>query len=235
MGCGSSSSVQEIDGRKKKEERKKENSFKNEGNSNLNEISNEIQNNNNNSIEKKDNIKETFLKKSLLEEEDNKIIVPPPVKEYIIEGNDVKEDKSYKKRTYEGLTFLENIKEFILEKTDRDYIKKMVYKCLSANIVKNKSEYIKGKNFTHEQVEGIIDTLFKIVNENENVEINDIKDERLNDVNVKIGFYDANEENIKKFIFKGKNPTDEEVENMLDNFNSGNGGTKILEIEWQNN
>ncbi len=235
MGCGSSSSVEEIDGRKKKEERKKENSFKNEGNSNLNEISNEIQNNNNNSIEKKDNIKETFLKKSLIEEEDNKIIVPPPVKEYIIEGNDVKEDKSYKKRTYEGLTILENIKEFIPEKTDRDYIKNMVYNCLSANIVKNESEYIKGKNFTHEQVEGIIDTLFKIVNENENVEINDIKDERLNDVNVKIGFYDANEENIKKFIFKGKNPTDEEVENMLDNFNSGNGGTKILEIEWQNN
>ena len=150
MGCGSSSSVQEIDGRKKKEERKKENSFKNEGNSNLNEISNEIQNNNNNSIEKKDNIKETFLKKSLLEEEDNKIIVPPPVKEYIIEGNDVKEDKSYKKRTYEGLTILENIKEFIPEKTDRDYIKNMVYNCLSANIVKKESEYIKGKNFTHE-------------------------------------------------------------------------------------
>ena len=133
------------------------------------------------------------------------------------------------------MTILENIKEFIPEKTDRDYIKNMVYNCLSANIVKNESEYIKGKNFTHEQVEGIIDTLFKIVNENENVEINDIKDERLNDVNVKIGFYDANEENIKKFIFKGKNPTDEEVENMLDNFNSGNGGTKILEIEWQNN
>ena len=91
----------------------------------------------------------------------------------------------------------------------------MVYNVLSGNIVKDKSKYIKGKNLTYDQVEGIIDILFKIVSENENVEKNEIDDERLNDVKVNIRFYDANEENIRKYIFKGKTPTEEEVENAL--------------------
>ena len=80
-------------------------------------------------------------------------------------------------------------------------------------------------------MEGIIDVLFKIVSENENVEKNEIEDQRLNDIKVNIGFYDANEENIRKFIFKDKNPTDEEVENILNQFNSGEAETKILAVE----
>ena len=233
MGCSCSSSIEE-GGRKKN--RTNENKNKNEEHLNLNSgkknlKTNENPNNNNkNLIENKNNKNDFFLKNSIAEEE-NKIIVPPAVKEYIVEGNDIKEDKSYKKRTYKGLTILENIKEYIPENISRDYIKDMVYNCLSGNIVKNKSEYIKGKNLTYDQVEGIIDTLFKIVVENEIIEKKEIEDERLNDVNVKINFYDANEENIRKFIYRGKNPSDEEVTNTLNQFNSGGVETKILAIE----
>ena len=163
--------------------------------------------------------------------EDNKIIVPPAVKEFTVEGNDTKVSKNYKKRTFKGLTILENVKQYFPENIERDYIKDMVNNALGGNIVNDKSEYIKGKNLTKEQVEGIIDVLFKIVSENENVEKNEIEDERLNDIKVNIGFYDANKENIRKFIFKGKNPTDEEVENTLNQFNSGEAETKILAVE----
>ena len=194
----------------KKEEVKKEKEEKKKNNSNI-----------------EDNKKNIFNE----DNEDNKIIVPPAVKEFTVEGNDTKVSKNYKKRTFKGLTILENVKQYFPENIERDYIKDMVNNALGGNIVNDKSEYIKGKNLTKEQVEGIIDVLFKIVSENENVEKNEIEDERLNDIKVNIGFYDANKENIRKFIFKGKNPTDEEVENTLNQFNSGEAETKILAVE----
>lgn len=181
-------------------------------------------------IEEKKVKNPTFLKDSILSDE-NKIIIPPPIKEYIVEGNDANENQKYIKRKYKGVTILENVKEYFHENLERDFIKNMVYNVLSGNIVKDKSKYIKGKNLTYDQVEGIIDILFKIVSENENVEKNEIDDERLNDVKVNIRFYDANEENIRKYIFKGKTPTEEEVENALNQFNSRGDQAKILAIE----
>lgn len=164
-------------------------------------------------------------------EEDNKIILPPATKEFIVEGNDTNVNKNYKKRVYQGVTILENIKNYFPENIERDFIKDMVYNTLAQNIVKDESQFIKGKNLTVKQVDGIIDVIFKIVHENENVEKNEVEDERLKDVKVNIMFYDANEENIRKFIFKDKNPTDEEVENTLKQFNSGEEEVKILGVE----
>ena len=194
---------------------------------------------NDNDIEKVEftdkNKKKKKMKKKITlndyNEEDNKIILPPATKEFIVEGNDTNVNKNYKKRVYQGVTILENIKNYFPENIERDFIKDMVYNTLAQNIVKDESQFIKGKNLTVKQVDGIIDVIFKIVHENENVEKNEVEDERLKDVKVNIMFYDANEENIRKFIFKDKNPTDEEVENTLKQFNSGEEEVKILGVE----
>ena len=236
MGCSSNSSVKEVEEAKtnpKKQEIKNDNSnllIESEREEVKKKEEKKVQkekdiNVNNSIIE--DNKQNEFN----LDNEDNKIIVPPAVKEFIVEGNDTKVGKNYKKRTFKGLTILENVKQYFPENIERDYIKDMVNNALGVNIVNDKSEYIKGKNLTKEQVEGIIDVLFKIVSENENVEKNEIEDERLNDIKVNIRFYNANEENIRKFIFKGKNPSDEEVENTLNQFNAWDAETKILAVE----
>ena len=244
MGCTSDSSV------KTKERNKPEKGNLNEINSQLSikkegedikkeqeilEISKNSEiNDNDNDNEKNENIDKNKKKKITLNdynEEDNKIILPPATKEFIVEGNDTNVNKNYKKRAYQGVTILENIKNYFPENIERDFIKDMVYNTLGQNIVKDESQFIKGKNLTVKQVDGIIDVIFKIVHENENVEKNEVEDERLKDVKVNIMFYDANEENIRKFIFKDKNPTDEEVENTLKQFNSGEEEVKILGVE----
>ena len=237
MGCSGNSSVKvDEETRKNPQNQKKEND-----NSNLNIESEKGEEVKKKEVKKEKEKEEKIINNSIIEDnkknvfnednEDNKIIVPPAVKEFTVEGNDTKVGKNYKKRTFKGLTILENVKQYFPENIERDYIKDMVNNALGGNIVNDKSEYIKGKNLTREQVEGIIDVLFKIVSENENVEKNEIEDQRLNDIKVNIGFYDANKENIRKFIFKGKNPTDEEVENTLNQFNSGEAETKILAVE----
>ena len=244
MGCTSDSSV------KTKERNKPEKGNLNEINSQLSikkegedikkeqeilEISKNSEiNDNDNDNEKNENIDKNKKKKITLNdynEEDNKIILPPATKEFIVEGNDTNVNKNYKKRAYQGVTILENIKNYFPENIERDFIKDMVYNTLGQNIVKDESQFIKGKNLTVKQVDGVIDVIFKIVHENENVEKNEVEDERLKDVKVNIMFYDANEENIRKFIFKDKNPTDEEVENTLKQFNSGEEEVKILGVE----
>ena len=141
-----------------------------------------------------------------------------------------KEDEAYKKRGRKGLTILENVKEFLPETITRDELKNMVYNCIGDSIVP-KSEYVKGKNLTKDQVEGIIDIVFKTVTDEDDNEEKDYDDPRLNDVKVKIGFYDADKENIRKFFFRGKNPTDEEVETMLKNICGGNENTKLLALD----
>ena len=237
MGCSGNSSTKTYDeDRKNSQKQKLEND-----NSNLIIKSENDEDVKKEEVKKEKEKEEKIINNSIIEDnkknvfnednEDNKIIVPPAVKEFTVEGNDTKVSKNYKKRTFKGLTILENVKQYFPENIERDYIKDMVNNALAGNIVNDKSEYIKGKNLTKEQVEGIIDVLFKIVSENENVEKNEIEDERLNDIKVNIGFYDANKENIRKFIFKGKNPTDEEVENTLNQFNSGEAETKILAVE----
>ena len=141
---------------------------------------------------------------------------------------------SYKKTAYKGLTILENVKEYLPENIGREDIKGMIYNALGNSIVNNKSEYIKGKNLTKDQVEGIIDALLKLVSNNENSEKNDFEDERLSDVKIKIGFYDADKENVRKFMFRGKNPSDEEVEKTYNNLTSnGTENVKLLAIEFQ--
>ena len=110
----------------------------------------------------------------------------------------------------------------------------MVYNALGNSIVNDKSQYIKGKNLTKEQAEGIVDVLFKLVSSNESSEKNAFEDERLNDVKIKIGFYDADKENVRKFMFRGKNPSDEEVEKTYNNLSSnGTENVKFLAIEFQ--
>ena len=106
------------------------------------------------------------------------------------------------KKTQKGLTILENVKEFLPKDISKDNIKDMVYNALGNTIVEDKSKFIKGVNLTKEHAQTIIDVLYNIVHKNENVE--EIDNTTLKNVNVSIGFYDATEENIRKFMFQKK-------------------------------
>ena len=155
---------------------------------------------------------------------------------YTIEDNFSKkisiEKKFIEKKTIKGLTILENVKQFLPEDINRDDLKIMIYKALENKIINNQLNYIKGKNITIEQVEFIIDKIMEILYKDDDYEGNyTTEDEILGDLNIKIGFYDANIENVRKIIFNGKNPTEKEVEDALNNLNSGYENTQLLACE----
>ena len=149
--------------------------------------------------------------------------------------------ENYKKETQKGLTILENVKQILPKDISKDNLKDMVYNALGNTIVEDKSKFIKGVNLTKEHAQTIIDVLYNIVHKKENEEDNENENEKkpedivdntsLKDINVTIGFYDATEENVRKFMFKKKNPTDEEVKNALNQLTAGDVDAKILAIE----
>ena len=150
-------------------------------------------------------------------------------KKMVINANKkVTVSKSYKKETQKGLTILENVKEILPKDISKDNIKDMVYNALGNTIV-DKSKFIKGVNLTDEHAQNIVDILYNIVHNNENLE--QIDNLSLKDINVTIGFYDATEENVRRFMFKKKNPTDDEVKNTLNQLTAGDVDAKILAIE----
>ena len=166
----------------------------------------------------------------------NKTQNNPNTKLSINKKNNSKEkvtiDENFKKETRKGLTILENVKEILPNDISKDKIREMVVNALGDTIVEDESKFIKGVNLTKAHVELIVDALFNIVTQTEEDENNeDDKYKDFKDINISIGFYDANEENVRKFMFKGKNPTDEQVKNTLNQLNSGEVDAKILAIE----
>ena len=150
-------------------------------------------------------------------------------KNIINDGKKVTIYKNFKKETQKGLTVLENVKECLPKNISKENIKDMVYHALGNTIVEDKSKFIKGVNITDEHAQVIVDDLYNIVHKNDNVE--EIDNESLKDINVTIGFYDATEDNVRKFIFKKKQPTDEEVKNALSQLTADDVDAKILAIE----
>ena len=166
----------------------------------------------------------------------NKTQNNPNTKLSINKKNNSKEkvtiDENFKKETRKGLTILENVKEILPNDISKDNIREMVVNALGDTIVEDESKFIKGVNLTKAHVETIVDALFNIVTqteENENIEDDRYKD--FKDINISIGFYDANEENVRKFMFKGKNLTEKQVKNTLNQLNSVEVDAKILAIE----
>ena len=55
--------------------------------------------------------------------------------------------------------------------------------------------------------------------------------ELLGDIKLKLDFCDINKENVRKIIFKDVDPSDEDLEEMLAQFNNSNDKLKLFVIE----
>ena len=135
--------------------------------------------------------------------------------------------ESYKKASYKDITILDNVQKYIPENITRDEIREMVFNALEITDSKNKST---GK-LTEDQIEAIIDMLTRHINSRDD---KNGDDNRLDGLKMTIGFYDADKENVKKLFFKDKKPSEEEVEDKLNDLVSVNDETKLFAIEMQN-
>ena len=143
-----------------------------------------------------------------------------------------KENIDYRKFKFNGITVIQNLRDYIPRDITKDEIRDMVYTAFGDGLVDDKKYYIPGKTVTREQADEIINLIESCIRNDEivtNLENNEI----LNGVNLVIDLVDLNKDIIKEKMFKGKNPSDLQLENTLQNLSGGLTNIKVLSIDFQ--
>ena len=123
--------------------------------------------------------------------------------------------KEEKFESIKNITILDNVKEYLPEDVTREEIEEMVLSAIGDSVV-NEANFQKGKNLKREHIEAIIDVIYMSIIGRNNGDKN--YEELLHDVKLKIGFCDVNKESIRNIMFKGQNPNEEEIEQVLEQF-----------------
>ena len=126
-----------------------------------------------------------------------------------------KNKKDEKFKPIKNITILDNVKEYLPNDVTREEIEEMVLSAIGDSVV-NEVNFQKGKNLKREHVEAIIDIIYMSIIGRNNGDKN--YEELLHDVKLKIGFCDVNKESIRNIMFKGQNPNDAEIEQVLEQF-----------------
>jgi len=143
-----------------------------------------------------------------------------------------KKDIDYRKFKFNGITVIQNLKDYIPSDITKEEIKDMVYNAFGDGLVDDKKYYIPGKTVTREQANEIVNLIESYIKDDAivtNLENNSI----LKGVNLIIDLVDLNKDIIKEKMFKGKNPSDLQLENTLKNLSGGLNNIKVLSIEFQ--
>ena len=138
-----------------------------------------------------------------------------------------KDNKKEKIKSLKNINILDNVKEYFPGDISRDEIEEMVLSAVGDSLVKG-INFKKGVNLTMEHAQAIIDLLYMNINETNNGDKN--YEKILEGVKLKIGFCDINKDSIKNIMLKGQNPTDEEIEQVLEQF-EGSINPKLFVIE----
>ena len=122
-----------------------------------------------------------------------------------------------KVKPLKNIQILDNVKEYLPDDVTRDEIEEMVMGAIGDNVVES-THFKKGINLTRGHVEALIDIIYmNLVGTNNG---NKDYDKILGDVKLKIGFCNINKESVKNIMFKGQNPTEGEIEQVLEQFKS---------------
>ena len=143
-----------------------------------------------------------------------------------------KQDIDYRKFKFNGITVIQNLKEYIPNDITRDELKEMVYNAFGEGLVDDNKYYIPGKTVTRNQANEII-TLIESYIRNDEIVTNLENTSILDGINLVIDLVDLNKDIIKEKMFKGKNPSEVQLENTLKNLSGGLTNVKILSIDFQ--
>ena len=143
------------------------------------------------------------------------------------QSNEIKKEKI---KSVKNINILDNVKEYLPDDVTRDEIEEMVFSAIGDSVVKQQN-FKSGENLTKEHVEAIVDVLYMTIVGRNNGDKN--YEKILEGVKLKIGFCDVNKESVRNIMFKGQNPNDAEVEQVLEQF-EGSINPKLFVIELLN-
>ena len=152
-------------------------------------------------------------------ENNNKITIIPEEEE---------KKKNIKKSKINGITIVENLKDYFPDDITKEEIQNLVFEAFGDSIVDDISLYIPGQTVIYEQAIELSNYIYNFVKNKKN------KNEKcLEDLNVKIDLVPLNKKLIKDKMFKGKDPSDKQLEEIYQSYGGETTDMKVLTIEFQ--
>lgn len=142
------------------------------------------------------------------------------------EKNEKKKD--FKKSKINGITIVENLKDYFPEDITKEEIQNLVFEAFGDSIVDDTSLYIPGQTVIYEQAIELSNYIYNIIKNKKNKNV-----KCLEDLNVKIDLVPMNKKFIKEKMFKGQEPSDKKLENIFQSFGGESNEIKVLTIEFQ--
>ena len=123
---------------------------------------------------------------------------------------------------------MENLGDYFPEDITKEEIQNLVFEAFGDSVVDDMSLYIPGQTVTYEQAVELSIYIYNIIKNKKN---NNQK--CLEDLNVKIDLVPLNKKLIKDKMFKGKEPSDKQIENIYESYGGDSSEIKVLTIEFQ--
>ena len=153
------------------------------------------------------------------------------IPKYKLNGNETEEEKknkNLKKSKINGITIVQNLKDYFPEDITKEEIKNLVFEAFGDSIVDDMSLYIPGQTVTFEQAIELSNYIYNIVKNKKNN-----NEQCLEDLNVKIDLVPLNKKLIKEKMFKGQDPSEKQIENVFQSYGGESNNIKVLTIEFQ--
>jgi hypothetical protein len=164
--------------------------------------------------------------KNLFSETGGKI---PEYKVYAKNQKNEEKEKYWKRYNYNGVIIVEDLKEYFPKDISRDEIQELIFEAFGDNIVEDDDLIIPGQTASYDQVLELCDYVFNFIKGNEKK----MKENRaLKKLKVKVDLVPLDKKLINDKLFKGKDPSEKQLENTKKYISGNSKDVKVLAIEF---
>ena len=153
----------------------------------------------------------------------------PEYKVYANLNNNKEKSKNIKRDEINGVVIVEDLKEYFPKDITREEIQELVFEAFGDSVVEDEDLIIPGQTASYDQVLELSDYIFNYIKGNDKKIKQNKSLERLN---VKIDLVPLDKNLIKDKLFKGKEPTEKQIDNALKAYEGNSKDVKILSIEF---
>ena len=153
----------------------------------------------------------------------------PEYKVYSKNKDNTEKETFYKKSKMNGIVIVENLKEYFPKEITRDEVQELIFEAFGDCIVEDDDLLIPGQTATYDQVLELSDYIFNYIKGNDKKMKNNKSLEKLN---IKIDLVSLDKKFIKDKLFKGKEPSEKELEKAVKSYSGSSKDVKALTIEF---
>ena len=153
----------------------------------------------------------------------------PEYKVYAKNEDNTEKETFYKKSKMNGIVIVENLKEYFPKEITRDEVQELIFEAFGDCIVEDDDLLIPGQTATYDQVLELSDYIFSYIKGNDKKMKNNKSLEKLN---IKIDLVSLDKKFIKDKLFKGKEPSEKELEKAVKSYSGSSKDVKALTIEF---